>query len=214
MGAHLNVMTPVTIQISKSVEKDAPLANPEEFLPVKYREHFRLVSSEQKEKKIAIGSFKMTSYKHEAQFELIENVHGQIKEFLPLFWNEMAKPFAGVRSPIIEIETLTPFLENDFTTLDLSRENLDNLDDQLSRIYSNYFLRIYGLPNQVVYSGFPIEIDENTSAVIECFSILQFWEKYGIEREAEDAFSRQVESVIQELTAKYAVGKHVFMAAF
>ncbi|HBD94815.1 MAG: hypothetical protein A2015_00645 [Spirochaetes bacterium GWF1_31_7] len=207
MGAFLHVNLPFEIALSISIGEDEELFSPDDYLEDKYKPYFQLLYSKKRERITSIGDFKRTFYYQEIVFELKDKYFNEIKEMIKNFWNEVSNHPTNKNKSLINTSFLADFINKCYDGLQISKETIDELDDLLKCVDSNYFLRTEKLPEIVVYCGYPIEDRENVSSSLNCFSILMFWEKLGIERDLEEDFIFMTNEIKRKIAEKYKVAE-------
>lgn len=214
MSAYLHVVLPVAFYKSKNIKRDDDLEPPEEFLPQEYANCFDFVSSERKVDEIVIGDYRRTRYSQDVSFQLKDDVFREIKAFIPEYWTAFSDIELNRSCQILNRKKMEKFVENDFANLDFSRDNLDFIDDDLGKLYGNYYLRFYNLNERCVYCGWPFAKNDNATTVIDCFSIMCYTDKLGLERDSENEFSDIAEEVKIMLGKKYKISELLFVVGY
>ena len=214
MSAYLHVVLPVTFLVSKKISRGGELEGPEVFLPMEFNESFELASSEMKVNEIKIGDYERTGYTQDVCFQLKNELYNGIKEFIYKFWFTFSALEQDVKYPLLDRVLLKSFIDEYYTKIDFSRDNIDTIDDRLGSIYNNYYIRFYNLLETYVYCGWPFEKSHELSTGMDCFSIMCFSEKLGIERDRENEFYGIVERVKQELKSDYPLSQLLFIVGY
>ena len=81
----------------------------------------------------------------------------------------------------------------------------------MSRLSDNYFLRYEGIPDMVVYSGWPKDLkDDRRQYSLEGYVFLSSFMKMGEYPEGDAEYEIAKRELIRELSDNYIVAKYIY----
>ncbi len=209
---HIHLTTKITLDISRDSIPDDNLIS---LLPKVYRDDFEYISKEdfiRTSPKFSDGTvmeFKKTFIEYSLKKEYLEKIHSFIYKSLELAHEILYKEDDNNPYKKVLDEFIDEFKIFEIDTLALYNGDSKKLE-KLEDIESNYFTKYVNIPSQVVYDGFPDELESNNrSYSLLGFDIIHSFSKLGENRDDIILFDKLKEKLQNEI-AYFPLNKYIY----
>lgn len=203
MGAHYNLIavTKISVQLNKSDLDDQYPILPEYFSKF-YKETDR---KEWVQHNSLIGDQDNVTI----EYSLSKKEIDKSKDFLNKAYELL------IKSDITDSEYLSKFLSGNFNELELSGKSEDEIDNSLSVLDHNYFLRYEGIPDMVVYTGWPKEL-KNRSRIysMKGYVFISSFSKMGEYPEGAVEYEVARMALVKALSDEYGIANFIYSLGF
>jgi hypothetical protein len=214
MGAHWYLFSTTGLNIE--APKDQFLNSPDNLLPKSFAQQFQLLEQQEfvKESPPLPSGKRLKWPKFRLQYGLHDTHLNLLKPFfIDIF--QIIKNVAKPGSYNYFDEMIDPFVEQQFSQIEITQQSLDRIDDQLATLPENYFLRYWKIPQTVVYHGWPTELSTNSLLIdISGFTLFSSHEKMDVIPEDTILLHKLRDHIVNQLRNKYAMTEHLYVMGF
>ncbi len=189
---------------------------PKETIPLKLQEDTIILSSEIKKEHVTLSDgYEYDKHNQQVDFRLKNSLLNEWIDFVPALWNAYIATQKQKNQQLLNTEKLKKFMNNQFSTMEFSAENLSKIDHQLAKLHHNYYLRYHsGLVERCVYCGWPYASNEKRQLYLGYFTLLYLNNKLGLELDEEYQFRAIFVEVKETLMKDYRLAKHLWIMGF
>jgi hypothetical protein len=205
-----------TTGLNIEAPKDQFLNSPDSLLPNSFAQQFQLLEQQEfvKESPPLPDGTRLKWPKIRLQYGLHDTHLSLLKPFFVDIF-QIIKNYPKPGSYNYFDEMIDPFVEQEFSQIEITQESLDGIGDQLSALPENDFLSYRKISETVVYHGWPTELSTNSLLIdISGFTLFSSHEKMDVIPEDTILLDKLRDHIVKQLRNKYAMTEHLYLMGF